>query len=95
MHGLIWEWVFDFNNNVLNADSRSKDSIDLNLFCGASSNAATNKEDYAAMLNCVKNHRQTTEAEDFEFAYDRIVMGVGRTNMFVSDKDKMITAVIL
>lgn len=50
MHGLIWEWVFDFNNNVLNADSRSKDSIDLNLFCGASGNNATNKEDYAAFM---------------------------------------------
>lgn len=50
MHGLIWEWVFDLNNNVLNSDSRSKDSIDLNLFCGASANNAINKEDYAAFM---------------------------------------------
>lgn len=45
-----------------------------------------------AVLNCVKNHRLVTGDQDFEFAHDRIVMGVGRTKMFVTDKDKMITA---
>jgi ATP-dependent metalloprotease len=45
-----------------------------------------------AVLNCVKNQRLITEDQDFEFAHDRIVMGVGRKNMFVTDKDKMITA---
>ncbi len=29
---------------------------------------------------------------DFDFALDRISMGVGRKNMVVSDKDKLITA---
>jgi len=30
--------------------------------------------------------------EDFDFALDRIAMGIGRKNMLISDKDKLITA---
>lgn len=50
MHGLIWEWVFDFNNNITSGDARGKDAIDRNLFCGSGSNSAINKEDYAAFM---------------------------------------------
>lgn len=51
MHGLIWEWVYDFNNYVTGGDSRSGSAIDRNLFCGAgSANVAGNKEDYAAYM---------------------------------------------
>jgi ATP-dependent Zn protease len=34
--------------------------------------------------------RETAVEEDFEFAKDRIRMGVGRKTMLVSDKDKVI-----
>ena len=33
--------------------------------------------------------RETAIEEDFEFAKDRIRMGVGRKTMLVSDKDKV------
>ena len=36
--------------------------------------------------------RKNANANDFEFALDRITMGIGRKKMFVSDKDKLITA---
>lgn len=51
MHGLIWEWVYDFNNYVTGVDSRSSSAVDLDLFCGASAaNVSGNKEDYAAFM---------------------------------------------
>jgi len=45
-----------------------------------------------AILNAVKNNRKDANAEDFEYAHDRITMGIGRKMMFVSDKDKLVTA---
>ncbi|RXF70453.1 formylglycine-generating enzyme family protein [Arcticibacter tournemirensis] len=49
MHGLIWEWVSDFNSVMMGSDSRSG-ALNSNLFCAAGSNGAANKEDYAAFL---------------------------------------------
>ncbi|CAD8090634.1 unnamed protein product [Paramecium primaurelia] len=45
-----------------------------------------------AILNAIKYDRQIATTEDFEFAIDRIAMGVGRKNMHVSDKEKLMTA---
>lgn len=50
-HGLIWEWVFDFNSFVSGSDSRSNSEVDRNLFCGgAGAITSNNKEDYAAYM---------------------------------------------
>jgi len=45
-----------------------------------------------AILNAIRNERQIAEVEDFEFAIDRISMGIGRKSMFVSEKEKLCTA---
>jgi len=45
-----------------------------------------------AILNAVKNNRKDANADDFEYAMDRITMGIGRKKMFVSDRDKLVTA---
>ena len=50
MHGLIWEWVYDFNSIVMNGDSRSNSAIQRDLFCASGSFGAANKEDYAAFM---------------------------------------------
>lgn len=50
MHGLIWEWVYDFNSVVMNSDSRSNSAIQRDLFCASGSFGAANKEDYAAFM---------------------------------------------
>lgn len=50
MHGLIWEWVSDFNGVVMGGDSRSNSAIQRDLFCASGSFAAANKEDYAAFM---------------------------------------------
>lgn len=45
-----------------------------------------------AILNCIKENRHQAEHSDFEFALDRVTMGIGRKNMHVSEKDKLMTA---
>lgn len=51
MHGLIWEWVYDFNNYVTGGDSRSNSQVERDLYCGAAAaNSSTNKSDYAAFM---------------------------------------------
>lgn len=50
LHGLIWEWVEDFNSNFVTGESREDTSFDKNLFCGSGSMGAANKNDYAAFM---------------------------------------------
>ena len=50
MHGLIWEWTFDFNAVLLSGESRKDGQVDRNLFCGGASLGATDMGDYAAFI---------------------------------------------
>lgn len=50
MHGLIWEWVEDFNSNLVTGESREDGSVNRNLFCGAGNLSGGNKENYAAFM---------------------------------------------
>lgn len=50
MHGLVWEWVFDFNSFVSSGDSRGATADENQLFCAAGSLGVENKEDYAGYL---------------------------------------------
>lgn len=45
-----------------------------------------------AILNAVKGKRPKAELVDFDFALDRISMGIGRKNMVITDEDKLMTA---
>lgn len=45
MHGLVWEWVYDFNGVL-----PSQGGAGNNLFCAAGSQLAADKEDYAAFM---------------------------------------------
>lgn len=45
-----------------------------------------------AILEALRNNRTTAESYDFEFAKDRIRMGIARKSLQISDKDKLITA---
>ncbi len=50
MHGLIWEWVFDFNSIILiNTDAEGGDLEEL-LFCGGSSTEFINPFDYVSFM---------------------------------------------
>ena len=50
LHGLVWEWVFDFNGTLVTGDSREGKSADTLRFCGVGALAAGDKSDYAGFL---------------------------------------------
>ncbi|WP_413569726.1 formylglycine-generating enzyme family protein [Bdellovibrio sp. HCB117] len=50
LHGLIWEWVEDFNSSLVTGESRADSALDKNLFCGAGSAGAADPSDYAAFM---------------------------------------------
>lgn len=50
LHGLVWEWVSDFNATLLAEDSRGTKDADNARFCGSGALAAQNKENYAAFM---------------------------------------------
>ncbi len=51
MHGLIWEWVEDFNALMLTGESRQDaGGLDRQLFCAAGSIGSADPSDYAAYM---------------------------------------------
>ena len=50
MHGLVWEWVRDFNTVTVGTDSRGTSRRDAQLYCAAGAEGATDTRDYAAFL---------------------------------------------
>lgn len=50
LHGLVWEWVDDFNSNFVTGESREDVSLNKDMFCGAGGMAGANKENYAAFM---------------------------------------------
>jgi formylglycine-generating enzyme required for sulfatase activity len=50
LHGLVWEWVADFNGLLAKGDSRNDGDRDLQLFCGGASLGAADRLDYAAFM---------------------------------------------
>ena len=50
LHGLVWEWVTDFNTALVTGESRADAGLDRQLFCGAGAAGATDFKDYAAFM---------------------------------------------
>lgn len=50
MHGLIWEWVEDFNSILISPDSRAKGSKGEEVFCGGGSINAEDSKQYATFM---------------------------------------------
>ena len=50
LHGLVWEWVDDFNNAMVTGESRADAGLERDLFCGAGSVGAKDTSDYAAFM---------------------------------------------
>jgi len=50
VHGLIWEWVDDFNALLVNPDSRSAADADKLKFCGAGAIDLKDKQNYAVLM---------------------------------------------
>ena len=50
LHGLVWEWVDDFNALLVDADSRSGSDADQLKFCGAGAINLKQRENYAILM---------------------------------------------
>lgn len=50
LHGLVWEWVEDFNTALVTGESRADAGLERNLFCGAGAAGASDFRDYAAFM---------------------------------------------
>lgn len=50
LHGVVWEWVEDFNTALVTGESRADAGLERNLFCGAGAAGASDFRDYAAFM---------------------------------------------
>ncbi len=50
LHGLVWEWVDDFNASMVSADDRARGDAQASRFCGGASLGAADVADYAAFM---------------------------------------------
>jgi sulfatase modifying factor 1 len=50
LHGLVWEWVLDFNTAMVTGDSRSDSGLDRDRFCGAGAVGARDVNDFPAFM---------------------------------------------
>lgn len=50
LHGLVWEWVQDYNALLVGADNREQGGADKLKFCGAGALAMENKDQYAVLM---------------------------------------------
>jgi sulfatase modifying factor 1 len=50
LHGLLWEWVEDFNTALVTGESRGNAGLDRDLFCGSGSVGSVDPSDYASFM---------------------------------------------
>jgi formylglycine-generating enzyme required for sulfatase activity len=50
LHGVVWEWVADFNTAMVTGDGRNVGDPNGQLFCGAGAQSATDAENYPAFM---------------------------------------------
>jgi len=50
LHGLVWEWVADFNSALISGDSREGGFSDRRFFCGGGSQGARDPGDYPGFM---------------------------------------------
>lgn len=50
LHGLVWEWVADFNTSMVTGDARGDTGLDRQLFCGSGSIGSRDPGNFAAFM---------------------------------------------
>lgn len=50
LHGLVWEWTYDFNSALTTGESRGNSSLDNALFCGGGSFSSNDINNYASFM---------------------------------------------
>lgn len=74
LHGLVWEWVADFNTAMVTGESRADTGLDRDLFCGAGAAGSRDTGDYAAYMRAALRSslqaRNLTSSLGFRCAQD-------------------------
>lgn len=50
LHGLVWEWVLDYNALLVSNDSREQGGADRLKFCGEGALSAADRDNYAVLM---------------------------------------------
>lgn len=50
LHGIVWEWVGDFNTVLVTGESRQDSGIDRGLYCAAGAVGSNDPSDYASYM---------------------------------------------
>jgi formylglycine-generating enzyme len=50
LHGLVWEWVADFNTAMVTGDARGDTGLERKLFCGSGAVDARDRANYPAFM---------------------------------------------
>ena len=50
MHGVVWEWVADFNSALVTGESRGDTGLERGLFCAAGSIGSARPDDYSTFM---------------------------------------------
>lgn len=50
LHGLVWEWVLDYNALLVSNDGREQGGADRAKFCGEGALSAADRENYAVLM---------------------------------------------
>jgi len=50
LHALVWEWVLDFNSQLISADDRERGDKEVMRFCGVGALDARDPGDYASFM---------------------------------------------
>lgn len=50
LHGVVWEWVDDFNSALVTGESRGDSALERSMFCGNGALGAADPRDYAAFM---------------------------------------------
>ncbi len=50
LHGLVWEWTYDFNSALTTGESRENSGLDNTFFCGGGSFSSRDINNYASFM---------------------------------------------
>ena len=50
LHGVVWEWVEDYNSLLVAGDNRQQSEPDTTRFCGSGALTMEQKEQYATLM---------------------------------------------
>lgn len=80
LHGLIWEWVDDFNALFISPDNRDQGDPDLLKFCGSGALSVEDRENYPVMMRLAMLSSLKANSTTVNVGFRCALPGEGRYN---------------